>query len=346
MLLGPIFGAAADRWSRKHMLIAADVVRAAAFLGLVLVDSFFATLALALLAGAGNAMFNPTIMAALPGLVSRERFPAATSLYGTIEELGYMVGPALAGVAFVVLAPAAMLLANAATFLASAGILATLAFGRAPAQEARARAPFLASVRDGLVAARRASGTLTLLFSSVACVAFLGMVNVGELLLAREELGASDTQFSILVTAMGLGVAGGTMLGADGGAPAVLKRRYLWGLLLCAGGLLACGVAPSFLVALPAFAALGVGNGLAVVHERLLLQSTIDDEIMGRVFGLRSSLVSFAFGGAFLLAGGAAALLGPRPLFLLAAAGAAIAWVAASFALRATWNEQPAPAFA
>jgi MFS family permease len=306
-----------------------------------LVDSFFATFALALLAGVGNAMFNPTIMAALPGLVSRERFPAATSLYGTIDELGYMVGPAIAGVMFIVAAPSAMLLANSVTFLGSALVLSTLAFGRAPARE-QVRRSLLSSVREGMVAARRARGTLTLLLSSVACVAFLGMVNVGELLLAREELGASDTEFSILVTAMGLGVAGGTLLGAEGGAPAILKRRYLRGLFLCAVGLFACAVAPSFLVALPAFAALGVGNGLAVVHERLLLQSTIPDEIMGRVFGLRSSLVSFAFGGAFLFAGGAAALLGPRPLFLLAAAGGLVAWAAASFVLRATWNERTA----
>jgi hypothetical protein len=80
------------------------------------------------------------------------------------------------------------------------------------------------------------------------------------------------------------------------------------------------------------------------VHERLLLQSTLPDEVMGRVFGLRSSLVSFAFGGASVLAGGAAALLGARPLFLLAAAGGFLAWAAASLALRAVWSERaPGP---
>src|SRR4051794_36555112 len=100
MLLGPLLGAAADRWSRKRLLVAADAVRAAAFLGLVLVDGFAATLGLALLAGTGTALFNPTVMAALPGLVSRERLPAASSLYGTIEELGYVVGPVVAGLAF------------------------------------------------------------------------------------------------------------------------------------------------------------------------------------------------------------------------------------------------------
>lgn len=343
MLLGPIFGAAADRWSRKRLLVIADVIRASAFLGLVLVDGFAATFALALLAGTGTAMFNPAIMAALPGLASRERFPAATSLYGTIEELGYVVGPVVAGLAFVTAEPTAVLLVNAITFVASAAVLASLPFPSERTRK-RERRPLLGSVRAGLAAAREAPGTLTLLFSSVTCVAFLGMVNVGELLLAREELGASDTEFSILVTAMGVGVAGGTLLGAGGGALAVLKRRYLMGLLAVAAGLLLCGLAPGFLVALPAFTLLGVGNGLAVVHERLLLQSTLPDEVMGRVFGLRSSLVSFAFGGASVLAGGAAALLGARPLFLLAAAGGFLAWAAASLALRAVWSERaPSP---
>ena len=339
MLLGPILGAAADRWSRKRLLVIADVLRASAFLGLVLVDGFAATFALALLAGTGTAMFNPTVMAALPGLVSRERLPAATSLYGTIEELGYVVGPVLAGLAFVAAEPGAVLLANAITFVASAAVLASLPFTSERARE-RERRPLLDSVRAGVEAARGAPGTLTLLFSSVACVAFLGMVNVGELLLARDELGASDTEFSILVTAMGVGIAGGTLLGAGGGGLAALKRRYLLGLLAIAVGLLVCGLAPAFFVALPAFTLLGVGNGLAVVHERLLLQSTLGEEVLGRVFGLRSSFVSTAFGASFVLAGGAAALLGPRPLFLLAAAGGFLAWAAASLALRVVWTER------
>src|SRR5919201_3239096 len=46
MFLGPFVGAAADRWSRKGLLVLADVVRAGAFVGLALVGSFEATMAL------------------------------------------------------------------------------------------------------------------------------------------------------------------------------------------------------------------------------------------------------------------------------------------------------------
>src|SRR4051795_11979095 len=84
MFLAPILGAAADRWSRRTCVVLADVVRALAFLGIALAGSFEATVALALAAGVGTALFKPAALAGLPSLVSEERSAAATSLYGAI----------------------------------------------------------------------------------------------------------------------------------------------------------------------------------------------------------------------------------------------------------------------
>jgi MFS family permease len=143
---------------------------------------------------------------------------------------------------------------------------------------------------------------------------------------------------------MGIGIAGGSMLGASGGALAHLKRGYLAGLLLCALALVATAAAPSFAIALPLFALVGIGNGVALVYERLLLQTTIADDMVGRVFGVKNALVSWSFAIAFLSAGAVASLLGPRPVFALAGAGALVAWMLASVALRQTWTEEPSVA--
>ena len=103
MLLGPVFGAAADRWSRRECLIVADLVRAVAFLGIVLVDSFAATVALALLAGAGTGLFTPCGVGCSPqpgggrgGCRRRLRS------YGAITDLGFIAGPALAAMLLLV----------------------------------------------------------------------------------------------------------------------------------------------------------------------------------------------------------------------------------------------------
>src|SRR5213079_1837238 len=88
MLLGPDFGAAADRWSRRRVAVAADLMRAAAFIGIAFVGGIWATVGLALLAGAGAGLFTPAILAALPSLVDESRAPAATSLYGALTDVG------------------------------------------------------------------------------------------------------------------------------------------------------------------------------------------------------------------------------------------------------------------
>src|SRR5687767_7776010 len=81
MLLGPVFGAIADRFSRRGAMIVADLIRVVAFTGIALVDGFVASLLLALLAGIGTGMFTPSALAALPSVVQRDRLPAASALY-------------------------------------------------------------------------------------------------------------------------------------------------------------------------------------------------------------------------------------------------------------------------
>jgi Transmembrane secretion effector len=345
MFLGPLVGAAADRFPRRTCLVIADGTRAAAFLGLALVGSFPATIVLALLAGVGNALFNPTIMAALPGLVERERLPAATSLHGAINEAGYTAGPAVAALAFLWIDAGALMLVNAASFAVSAAALSTLTFGDRPrGRHAAGSAPMLRAAWEGMKHTAGQRGTRTLLLASTAFVLCLGMVNVAELLFAREALHAGDTEFSLLVAAMGVGIVLGSLYRGGRGPLPVLKRRYLAGILLGGGGLIAAGTAPAYPIALVAFAAVGVGNGVALLHERVLLQTTIADELLGRVFGVKNALVSWSFALSFLSAGALAAALGARAVLVIAGVGALAAWAVAARALRGVWCAGPGEA--
>ena len=132
MLLGPLFGAAADRWSRKGCSVVADVLRAVAFAGIAIFGSFEATVAFAVLAGIGTGLFTPASLASLPSLVEERRLPAATSLYGAIADLGFTAGPALAAVFLVLGGPETILTLNAVSFAVSALALGVLSFGAAP----------------------------------------------------------------------------------------------------------------------------------------------------------------------------------------------------------------------
>ncbi|HWH44880.1 MAG TPA: MFS transporter [Thermoleophilaceae bacterium] len=331
MLLGPVLGAVVDRGSRKAAAVLSDLARAAAFISIAFVGSFELTVALALLAGTGTALYRPAVMAALPSLAPRERQPALTSAYGAIEDLGHTAGPALAAAGLLVLPASTVVAIDGATFLVSAFVVSRIDFGSRP-MDAPAGA-LLRAVREGIAVARRVPGVPTVVIASSSVVLFAGLFNVGELLLATGELGAGASGFSLLVAIYGAGAVGGSLVGSRGGGVPLLRRRYALGIGCVGAGMLAAGVAPGYAAALGSFLLAGIGNGLVVVHERLLLQEALDDSLLGRVFGLKDALSSWAFGTAFICAGALTSLLGVRALFILAGAGglAVCTWAVLSF---------------
>ena len=338
-LFGPILGAAADRWSRRNCLIVSDILRGVAFLGLGLVDGFPATLALALLAGMGTGLFNPASLAAIPSLVKPERLPAATALYGAITDVGFILGPALAALLLLQGGPETILFANAATFAISAIALSRLPFGAAPAEdESTPRPGLLREARDGLAALAGMAAVRTVVLASGAILLAAGLFNVAELPFAKDELDAGSAGFGALTAIYGLGFVAGSLSGSRGGEPPVLKKRFLGGLAIVGAGFVACSIAPGLGAALAAFAVAGIGNGLLLVYERLLIQTTVDDALMARVFGVRDGLSAWAFAAAFLAAGALIEAFGVRTVLAIAGAGALLVWAISRFALRDAWE--------
>ncbi|NLT06337.1 MAG: MFS transporter [Solirubrobacterales bacterium] len=340
MLLGPLFGAIADRWSRKWCLIVADLVRAVAFAGIVVVDSFEATVALAMLAGAGTGLFTPAALAALPSVVDEpRRVPAATSLYGAVGDLGFTVGPAFAALVLVFGGEDTLLWVNVATFAVSGAILVPLRFGAAPAHPPdKPRPSLLGETRDGLRATAGMPAVRLVLLASGAALFCAGLLNIAELFLATDVIATSEAGFGVLVAFFGLGFIAGSLSGAKGGSPPELKRRYLIGLAVLGVGLVAIGLTGNLYVGFATFALGGFGNGQLLVYERLLIQEACPDELFGRVFGIKDALTAWAFAVAFLVGGGAVSAAGPAAV--IAGAGALcllVAWVVALL-LRGHWT--------
>jgi MFS family permease len=344
-LLGPMLGAAVDRFGRRRCAVIADVLRAAVFVGLGFASSFGLIIALALLAGVGTALFKPAILAGLPSMVDEENLPAATSLYGAINDLGHTIGPALAAVILIAFDASAVMLLNGVTFAISALLVSSIDFGAvvtSEASEERAgRSSLLAESRDGLAITLRLPALRTLMLGSSIAILAVGMTNVGELQLAKNTLHAGNLGFSALVAISSVGIVIGALVAASGGSSNALKRRYLLGLVGMAGGMIAAGLAPVFAMAGAAFAVSGMANGLAAANEQILAQRTAPPDALGRVFGVHGTMISAAFGASFLIGGGLAALGGARLLFVVAAAGVFCAWLWSAYALRHEWASEP-----
>jgi MFS family permease len=177
------------------------------------------------------------------------------------------------------------------------------------------------------------AGVRVVIAGSAAALFFGGVFNVGELLFAKDALGASASGYSILVTLFGFGFVCGSLAGSRGGSPQLLRRRFLQGSILMGLGFLLSGLSPNLPIALLTFTLAGFGNGLLLVHERIIVQETVPDRLLGRAYGVKDALSSWAFGTAFLAAGGILTVIEPRGLIVGAGVGGLIVAAACGVAL-------------
>ena len=341
--LGPLFGAMADAWSRKRCLLVAETVRMVAFAGLAVAPNFEATVALALVAGVGTALFRPAAKAALPGIVGETRIATGLALFGICTDVGVTVGPAVAAVLLLVFDPEAVLLLNAGTFLVSASLLART---RLAAPETVTlpglTAGMWSQARAGLQAARRLPGVGILLGSSGAVILAAATMNVAEPLYAVDVLGVGASGFALLVGSYGLGTVFGWLSGKSAKSQARMLSRYVMGMLLAAAGLMVSGLAGIFPLAIASFALTGFGNGVFMVNEQLLLQKFTTDQIRGRIFGIKDAIDSSAFVIAFLAAGLVIGAVGVRGVLAGAGVATAVVGVVAAMLLRG-WRHESSP---
>jgi MFS family permease len=321
--LGAPLGALADRLPRRRLMIGADLLRAGAFVGLALIPSFGATVALALIAGVGTSMYRTSVNAALPGMVSDEQRSPATALYGMNFSIGMTVGPALTALFLLFGPPTLVLAANGVTFLVSAALLSSIQIDR------RARSPeepeaedervsLWTSTLEGARSAGRLPGVSVLLAIGAISILAGALMNVAEPLLATGPLHAGNSGYSLLVAVYGAAMTAGSVATSRAGSSVSRLRRWLvLGLAAQGVGMIGSAAAPNLGWASASFALTGAGNALFLGPELRLLQELVGERLLGRVFGLRDTVANLAYVLAFLSAGAVLALLGVRAVFAL-----------------------------
>lgn len=330
IVLAPLFGSLADRVSRRELAVFGDLLRASAFIALALIPSFVATVALAMVAGVGSAMFRPAINAALPGMVpATERSKLIAVFYASVNA-GLMIGPALAAVLLVFANAQEVLLINALTFVVSSMLLAGLDLGpRGDEDLAEAERGAAESVWEQTVEGARAvlelPGVAVVLGVGALVVLTGAMFNVFAPLLATGPLHAGGTGYSVLWALYGMGMVAGSWINARAGSQiSGLRRRWLSGIALSGVAMTGAAVAPNLAFAMVAFMLVGLAENLLVGPEMRLVQELVSERLLGRVFGLKDLLENLAFVSAFLAAGALLTLAGVRAVFV----GAGLATVA------------------
>lgn len=299
VLLSVPAGMAADRFDRRMVLLVTDVARGLLMVVLVLlviVDApTLAIIAVSILAACFSTFFGPAIASLLPTLVDERDLGPANSAWATLDNVAFIVGPALAGVLLASGGLEFAFLLNAVSFGIVAVVLWRLqvpARGAALVSEATAEeAPPPRGFRD-LV--RPLAGPFVL-DSATSLVG--GGISVMTVVIAVDVLGAGEAGTGYLNAATGVG---GVVAGVAGGA--LLARRLhvplLLGGIVGGAGLAALALTGDLALAMVAIGVAVAGLLLLEIVNTTLIQRIVPDELRGRAMGLlqTSSAVLYAAG--------------------------------------------------
>jgi MFS family permease len=250
----------------------------------------------AVIAACAITLTRPVHHALLPELAETpDELTAANSISSSVEGLGMLVGPILAAVILAAGGAGAVLAAFAVTSALGAFAASRLRLVQVTIRDLDADvAPRAALVRDavdGLRALRREPGGPSLALLGASQFFVLGALDVFYALLAIDILGSGEQAAGLLASAVGVG----GLVGAAATAALVGRRRLagpiLVGLAVTGSALAAVAGATGMAVALVLLAACGAGRTFFDVAARTLLQRTVRDDVLARVFGLQEGLI-------------------------------------------------------
>ena len=290
-LLSLVAGLAADRWSRKGLMIASDAVRVGAIgvlAGLVLTGDvgFWAILAVAFVEGVGATFFTSAEPGALRAVVPMTQLPAAAGAREARRSIVRLGGPPLGG-ALYGLSRAVPFVVDAASYAFST--LSLLAM-RTPFEEERERdeTPLRARLGEGFRFMWQQPFLRTTAFvygigNFVASAMLLLIVVIGKL------QGLSAGEIGLLSAAVGVGTLIGSL------ASPLFRRAFsirtimllelwtwvaCWSFVIWPHAYVLAAAIILFGVAAPVTDSVVIGHRLAVTPDRLV----------GRVEGVRTTI--------------------------------------------------------
>ncbi len=316
LLLGPWFGAVADRHDRRRLLMLAE-----SGLGLVALGYALASAAgvlelpviflLATTWGVLNALDTPARQSLVPMLVPKEALAGTSALTGTVLLTGMATGSALGTAITATAGPTAAFAVNAASFFADVVLLATIRVGPSP-RVRRAGG----QIRAGLTYVWHTPALRAPLLA-LAVLATLGFtVQVTVPVFVRVSLNGGVALVGTALTAVTAGSLLGALTMAARGRPGPRTLAGAAGLMACA--LAVTALAPRIPIAFLGLAGIGLAWSTFIASVLAVLQRA-DPAMTGRVMSLFAVLLLGGTAAGAPLASLVITLAGPRAAFAVGA---------------------------
>lgn len=304
VLLSIPAGIVADKFDRRLILLVTDVARGLIMICLAVLQAahgpLVAIIALAILATCFSTFFGPTIGSYLPSLVTDEsELGPANSAWSSLDNLAFVIGPAVAGLLIAIGGLTAAFVLNAASFGVIAVVLWRLPSAARRVDPVEAAQPVEPPPAGPSLPIRPLAGLALIDVASGFAIGGIGILTV---VLATNQLGAGEDGTGYLNAAIGVG----GLLGALGSGLIVIRSRLsvpmVAGIVAFGVGLAGLGLSHSLGLGFVMLAIASAGSLLVEVISTTLLQRIVPAGARGRAIGSIATVSTLAYAaGSFAL---------------------------------------------
>ncbi|MGQ0762921.1 MAG: MFS transporter [Acidobacteriota bacterium] len=333
VVMGPLSGVVADRFSRRSIMIASDIMRALVVLGFLFVrrpDQMWLVYVLTVLQLAFSAFFEPAKTAAIPSIVSDRELLPANAIASVTWSIMLTTGAAIGGVVTGLFGTNAAFVLDSLTFVASAILISRVRFPKRPAREKTkltvAKAVGITDTLEGARYVKQRPRVFAYLMVKTAWGVGGGILTLLAVFGERvfPVAGKTATGIGVLFTARGIGTAVGPIVARRWVGETRGHMQTSIGVAFWIAGVfyIAFGTSRSFTLALLFLLIAHAGGSILWVYSTVLLQQTVEDQFRGRVFAAELTLVTLTMAASNYVVGELMDRFGFSPRVVTAAVGA------------------------
>ena len=304
VLLGPFAGTLSDTFSRKKIIVIADIVSglnvlilaSIVFFELLSLDNTIIAIFILLgMNGISLAVFHPAVTASIPDIVPEEKLQTANSLQQTSYQLSMFIGQAAGGVLFLLFGAPLLFLVDGITYWFSA---LSESFINIPQKLNKKEKDFKESFSkfkkdslEGLKYVWNHEG-IKFIFLSFAVMTFFIMPVVVLLpFFVEDTLKLQADWYGYIFAGFGFGsILGYSLSSIINPKGKVRVYTTLISLVLTGLGLAVFGLTTNGWMALFVMLGTGIVDGYFSVNVITILQLSVPSEMRGRVFALLNSI--------------------------------------------------------
>ncbi|CAG9612571.1 Enterobactin exporter EntS [Bacillus rhizoplanae] len=288
MIIG---GAFADKFQKKNIMFYSNIVRAL-LVTIILIWFIIGHVTLytfaffALFFGLADAFFWSADGSILPELVEKHRLTQANSLTQMTNQASVILGPVIGGI-LIEFSNYETIFTITILLLLTSAILVQKIHTSIGQEERKPNKGMFTSIKEGILYVKESSFLSTFLICSAFLNLFLiGPMQVGFPLFVKNVLHGDSLHFSYLEAAVGGGMAIGAVIV---GLRNITRRRGLFCIimmLLSGVFFLSINFSTTLWQAVLAGCFYGITIAMAIVPLMAMIQSTVQEEMMGRVMSL------------------------------------------------------------